>query len=178
MKSTKAASRYAKALLDLSIEQKTIDKVNGDMLHLSGLCSESKDLENLLNSPIVDKSKKIEIFEALFTKSFDKMSLGFINLIIKNSRENILAEIANSFVAQYKEFKNITDVTIVSATKLEKAAKDKIIAKIKESVKGTVELTEEVDPALVGGFIVKMNDTQIDASIASQLTNLKNILLN
>lgn len=178
MRETRAASRYAKALLDLSIEQNSLDKVNDDMVELAMLCHESKDLENLLHSPIVDRKKKRDIFEAIFGKKMDKLSLGFINLIIKNSRENILPEIAESFVSQFKKHKNIVDVTLISAVPLEKGAKDKILAKIKESVKGTVVLTEEVDSTLIGGFIIKMDDKQIDASIASQITNLKNILLN
>lgn len=178
MSVTRVAYRYAQALLDLSIEQKVQDKVNADMVQLSNVCKESKDFDNLLNSPIVDSHKKIDVLNALFESNMDKMSLGFMKLIIKNSRENLLPEIAEGFVSLYKKSKNILDVTVTSAKELDKATKDKIVEKIKGSFDGTIEMVEKVDPSLIGGFIVRMDDKQIDASISSQLTNLKNILLN
>lgn len=178
MASSKVASRYAKALLDLSIEQKSIEKVNNDMVELSNLCKESKDLVNMLKSPIVDKNKKVETFKAIFGKTWDKVSLGFIQLIVKNSRANIVPHIADSFVDQYRKYLGILDVQLTSAAPLEKKVKDQILAKIAKSFEGNIELHESIDPDLIGGFIVRIDDKQIDASIASQLTNLKNILLN
>ena len=178
MASSRVASRYAKALLDLSIEQKSIDKVNADMLNLASLCNESKDLTNLLKSPIVDKNKKVEAFNAIFGKSMDKISLGFFQLIVKNSRADIVAEIANSFVAQYKVHNDMLDVYLTSAVPLEAKTKDGIVAKIQKNFGGKITLHESIDESLIGGFVVRIDDKQIDASIASQLSNLKNILLN
>lgn len=178
MSVTRVAYRYAQALLDLATEQNVVDKVNEDMAHLSDVCKGSKDFENLLNSPIINSKKKMDIFEALFGSKMDKMSLGFLNLIVKNSREVLLADIAEGFVSLYKKSKNILEVTVTSAAKLDASTKDKIVEKIKAKFEGTIELTEKVDPSLMGGFIVRMDDKQIDASISSQLANLKNVLLN
>lgn len=178
MSVTRVASRYAQALLDLATEQNVVDKVNADMVQLSNVCKESKDFANLLSSPIIESKKKNEIFNVLFETKMEKMSVGFMNLIIKNSREDILPEIAEGFINLYKKKNNILDVTVISATELDKATKDQITSKIKASFDGTIEMVEKVDPELIGGFIVRIDDKQIDASIASQLTNLKNILLN
>lgn len=178
MSVTRVANRYAQALLDLSIEQNVVDKVNADMLQLSSVCKDSQDFANLLSSPIVDSKKKSEIFTAIFESKMEKMSLEFMDLVLKNSREHMLPQIANGFVSLYKKKNNILDVTVISATTLDKGTKDLIIKKIKASFDGTIELIEKVDPALIGGFIVRIDDKQIDASIASQLSNLKNILLN
>ncbi len=178
MKGTIVASRYAKSLLDLSIEQNTLDKVNNDMVQLSETCAESKDLKNLLNNPTINDSKKIEIFNALFKGKMEDLSLSFITLITKNSRESILPAIAESFTQLYKAHNNILDVILVSAHPLEEDAKNKIIDKIKSKFDGTIEIIEQIDSTLLGGFIVKIGDKQIDSSVASQLTNLKNVLLN
>ena len=89
MASSKSASRYAKALLDLAIEQKSIDKVNRDMVELSNMCKESKDLTNMLRSPIIDKNKKVEVFSAIFGKSWDKMSLN--NFVVIESKIQLVA---------------------------------------------------------------------------------------
>lgn len=178
MSVTTVAHRYAQALLDLSIEQNVLDKVNADMVQLSNVCKESSDFRNLLSSPIIESKKKNDIFNILFESKMEKMSLGFMNLIIKNSREDILPQIADGFVSLYKKKNNILDVTVISAIKLDKATKDKITAKIKASFNGTIEMIEKVDASLIGGFIVRIDDKQIDASVASQLSNLRNILLN
>jgi len=178
MKGAKVASRYAQSLLDLAIEKGSVDAVNQDMVDLSTTCKESKDLSNLLRSPIIDSGKKKEIFAQLFGGSMNEMSMGFINLIIKNSREGILPEIADAYTMLYKEHKGILDVKVVSAVPLEAAVREKIVGKIKESFDGTIELVEEVDSSLVGGFVVRIGDRMIDTSIASQIKNLNNILLN
>ena len=178
MASSKSASRYATALLDLAIEQKSIDKVNADMIELSNLCKESDELRNMLKSPIVNDLKKVEAFNAIFGKSWDEMSLKFIALIVKNSRANIIPHIADSFVDQYRRQLGILDVQLTSATKLEDATKAQILAKIEKNFEGKIELHESIDKDLIGGFVVRIDDKQIDASIANQLSNLKNILLN
>ena len=178
MKGTIVASRYAKSLLELSIEKNNLDKVNDDMVQLSEICAESKDLRNLLNNPTINESKKIEVFNTLFKGQMDEMSLAFITLITKNSREGILPAIAESFTQLYKAHNNILEVILVSAQPMEDTAKTKIIDKIKATFDGKIELIEQVDPSLIGGFIVKIGDKQLDSSVASQLTNLKNILLN
>lgn len=178
MKGTKVASRYAKALLDLSIEQNSLDKINEDMNSLATLTRSSADLENLLTSPIVDRKKKADILNKLFEGKMEKMSLNFIQLITKNGREGILPAIADSFVQQYKDHKGIVDVYITSAQPLEKTTREKILTKVGDLVKGTLVTHETVDASLIGGFTVRIQDKQMDASIASQLRNLKNILLN
>lgn len=179
MKGTIVASRYAKSLLDLSIEQNSSDKINADMVQFSEICAESKDLKDLLKNPTINASKKSDIFEALFNGKFDPLSLSFIQLVTKNTREDILPAIAESYTQLYKAHNHIIEVNLISAAALEASVKDKIIAKIKANNEGsTIELIEEIDASLIGGFIVKIGDKQIDSSVASQLTNLKNILLN
>jgi F-type H+-transporting ATPase subunit delta len=178
MKGNKVASRYAKALLDLAVEQNVLDNVNADMINLSAVFADSKDLTNMLKSPVIAPSKKVEILEAVFGKNLNAMSLGFLKLIVKKSRAGILPEIADSFIELYKKHNNILDVYLTSAVLLDAPVKEKILSKIKVRFTGTINLIEKVDPALVGGFIVRIDDNQLDASIATQLTNLKNILLN
>jgi F-type H+-transporting ATPase subunit delta len=172
MKSTKAASRYAKSLLEIAIEQKKIDSVLGDMNFLLQTNNDSRDFELLIASPVVNASKKIEIFEKIFDQ-FEDISMSFIRLITKNGRENILPEIAASFEAQVKEFKGIVPMTLITAAPMDEKTKEAIVAKVQATVKGQLEIEEKIDESLIGGFMVRMGDTQIDASIASQFNNLK-----
>lgn len=172
MNSSKVASRYAKALLDLAIEQNAVDTVLANMQTLAVTVKESRDFELLLASPVVNASKKISIFNEIFG-SFEKISKLFIELITKKGREMHLGEIAEAYMAQVNTHKGITPITIVSAVQLDEATKNTIIAKVKGIVSGELAITEKVDPTIIGGFIVRMDDKQIDASVASKLGQLK-----
>lgn len=172
MRSTKAASRYAKALLELAIEQNKVDQVAGDMAYLLQVSKETKEFQLLLDSPIVKTDMKIQIFGELFGQ-FEEVTTLFINLITRNHREYMLDEIATSFGEQVQLHKGIVPITIISAVALDNATKTSILDKVKRSVKGELEVKEIIDDSLIGGFIVRMGDTQIDASIARQFSNLK-----
>lgn len=172
MKNTAAASRYAKALLELAVEQNKVDSVAGDMNYFAQAVQGSHDLELLLASPIINSDKKISIFEKVF-EQFEELTMAFMRLIIKNRREDILPVIAASFDSQVKDHKGISPVTIVSAKTLDPSTKDLILSKVSGLISGTPEVTEQIDESLIGGFVVKLGDRQLDASVVSQLNNLK-----
>ncbi len=172
MKSSKSASRYSQALLDLAIEQGNLDTVAADMKFMAEVCAENHDLELMLESPIVKADKKIAVLNAVFDQ-FDKVTKSFVELIVKNRREGLLPQIAASFDSQLKAYKGIIPVKLVSAKPLDAGVKKTILSNLEKSVKGTLEVTEELNADLIGGFIVRMGDTQIDASVASQLGQLK-----
>lgn len=172
MKGTKAASRYAKALLELAIEHNKLDQVSADMQTLSAANRETKEFQLFLDSPVINAEKKNSIFRELFGQ-FDKVTIMFMELITKNGREAILPEIAASYEAQLKAHQGIVPVTLVSAKALDQATKKTILDKVQASVNGKIELEEQIDESLLGGFIVRMGDNRIDASVANQLKNLK-----
>lgn len=172
MKSSKSASRYAQALLDLAIEQNKVDAIAADMKYMATVCAENRDLETMLQSPIVKADKKIAVLSAIFDQ-FDKATTMFVELIVKNGREAYLPQIASAFDAILKQHLGIVPVTLISAQKLDDKVKKEIVAKVQASTTGTVELTEKIDADLIGGFIVRMGDNQIDASVASQINKLK-----
>lgn len=172
MRNTKVAARYARALLDLAIEQGNIDSVLGDMMVFGATVKDSSEFELLLSSPVVKADKKIEIFQLAF-EPFEKTTQEFLALITNNGREAMLADIAEAFEAQVKEHRGIVPMTITSAVPLDATTKAAIVAKVQSSVEGTLEVEEKIDESLIGGFVVRMGDQRIDASVASQLNNLK-----
>lgn len=172
MKSSKVAIRYAQALLELAVENNNLEAVNRDMNYLTTVNNENRDFQLLLSSPVIKADKKIAVLNEIFG-AFETVSTAFMALIAKNGRESILPQIAVAFTELVKEKKGIVSVTIVSAVKLDDSVKQQILAKIQATVKGTLEVTEEIDPSIIGGFVVKMGDTQIDASVASKFAQLK-----
>jgi len=172
MKSTKSASRYAKALLELAIEQQKLESIESNMSRILAAAKETNEFQVFLDSPVINIDKKVAVLNSLFGE-FEPLTLSFLALITKNGRERLITEIAQSYISQVKEFKGIVPITITSARKLDQATKATILAKINASVTGTLEITELLDESLIGGFIVTMGDKQIDASVASQLARMK-----
>jgi F-type H+-transporting ATPase subunit delta len=172
MKGSKVAARYATALLELAIEQNKIEQISGDMKFLLETNNETRDFQLLLDSPIVKGDKKIAIFSELFGQ-FEDVSMSFVKLITENGRESYLPSIAEAFDVQLKEHKGIVPVTLISAVQLDASTKKIILDKVDKSISGQLEVTELIDESLIGGFIVRMGDKQIDASVASQFNDLK-----
>jgi F-type H+-transporting ATPase subunit delta len=175
MKGTKVAARYAKSLLEIAIEKGIVDQVANDMRYLHETQAENKELVNLFNSPIVSSAKKNEVLKEVFAQ-FEAISTSFLTMVVNKGRESYLPEMSYSFIQQVKEYKGIVPVELVSAVALDDNTKKNILAKIEGSVKGSLEVSETIDPSIIGGFIVKMGDRRIDASVSSQLNKLKQSL--
>ena len=177
MKSTKAAIRYAKALLEMSIEQKVLDPVLHDMSRIMTMAQTSQDFVSFLNSPIIKADKKIKIINALIV-DLQPLSAGFISLIVKNGRSAMLPFIASGYCSLLEKHRGIVSGTITSAVALYNDSRKKIIDKLSKTFTGELRLVEKIDPALIGGFIITIGDKQIDSSVASKLKNLRQELTN
>ncbi len=177
MKSTKIATRYALALLELATEQNCIAAVKNDMEYLVATSNENPDFLAFLKSPIINPDKKQSVLEEIFN-AFETLSSKFVALITKSRRESDLPEIAASFLAQLKEKQGIVPITITSAVALTEETKNHILDKVGAITKGELEVSEKVDASLIGGFVVNMGDFRLDASTDSQLTRLRQELLN
>ena len=176
MKSTKAAGRYAKVLLELDLDQQKIEVIENNMQQIITVANEAHDFQVFLSSPLIKVDKKLEVIKTIFG-NFDALSISFLEMVATNRREALITEIASAFLAQLKEHRGIVPVTIISAKTLDAQTKAQITSKISASIKGTLEITENVDESLIGGFIVRMGDHQIDASVSNQLNRLKQELV-
>lgn len=177
MQGSKVASRYALSLLDLTEEKKVSDRIAKDMMSMISVIKGNHDFAVFLKNPIIKADKKVETINAIFT-DFDDLTKGFVKLIAKNGRERYLPLIAESFIAQLKALKGIVPVTLTSASPLAEDVKESLLGKLQGQVDGKFEVKEEIDKDLIGGFIFKMGDTRIEASIARQLKELKQRLTN
>ncbi|MBS1652779.1 MAG: ATP synthase F1 subunit delta [Bacteroidetes bacterium] len=168
-----AASRYAKSLLELSIEQKQLTETRADMRLLSLVCIQNKDFELLLKSPVIKTDKKISIFNSIFDGKVSKLSFQFFTLLAQKKREDLIPEIATSFEEQYKLHFNITTVKIESAVKIDEETKKQVLAIVKKQTSGEIDLVEKTNSDLIGGFILTINDKQIDQSVKTKLAHLR-----
>ena len=174
MAEIKLARRYATSLLDLALERNMVDKVYGDMQLVSDTITANRELSRLLKNPIVNTDKKDQIIRALFGNKIDPMTMAFFNIITRKGRESYLEEIAKSFIDLYKTNKGIQIAHVTTAFPLDAALRERIMNIVKQTKGNQVELVEKVDKELIGGFILRVGDEQIDTSISKELRNLKN----
>jgi F-type H+-transporting ATPase subunit delta len=171
---SRVSARYAKALIDLSNERGELEKVHGDIQAFMEV-AKNREFANMLQSPVIKSDKKASIFKAVFGDKISATTTAFFDIIMRKGRESNLVSIANAFVEQYKTLKNITTIKLTTAS----AASDEMIATIKGkleksgAIQGTVDLETAVDADIIGGFVLEFGDKLYDASIASQLNELK-----
>lgn len=172
------AIRYSKALFTLAEEKHKLDKVYKDITLIKSVCETEKSFQNLLHFPIIKSSKKISIFNELFSNKIDSLTLDFLKLISNNKREMHLLSMCYSFINLYKDAKFIQTVHFTSVNKIDRSTKNKIIGMLKKQHKGYIELIEHTDDNLIGGFILRIDDRQYDASVANSLKNIEREFIN
>jgi F-type H+-transporting ATPase subunit delta len=173
MPNPRLASRYAKSLIDLAIEKNQLEQVYADMQWLHAACKSSREFVNLLRSPVIKPDAKKKIVEAVTAGKLSVITSSFNALLISKNRESNLPEIITSFIAQYKQKKDIHTVKLTTAVPVNEAVKKAITEQVKKSGGFThVELEEKIDESIVGGFVLQVGDKLVDASIAYDLKNI------
>ena len=173
MAETKVARRYAKSLLDLGKEQNVTEKVFQDMSLVAETIHANRDLSVLFKSPIVSTDKKDAILNDIFGSRVSKMTLEFMRIITRKKREYYIEDIAKSFIDLYKVYKNIQPAYVITAVPLDEKSRNEMLAIVKNSTGSMIELKEIVDPSIIGGFILRWGDRQIDASVTRKLQSLR-----
>ncbi len=171
---TKAASRYAKSLIDLSIEQNALENLKNDMMLFRKVVDENPQLEAILQNPIVPLDKKRGILSATFDSHVHEITKSFFKLIVSKGRSAILFEVSRQFIKQYNALKGILTAIVQSATPLTEESRASIIETVKRELGANeVLINSSVDESLIGGFVIKVGDKQFDASISGSLNKLK-----
>lgn len=179
MQNPRLASRYAKSLLDLAIEQNALDSTLQDVQFLEQVCQASRDFVNMLSSPIIKAGKKLQIIDAVIGNRLSPLVKAFTTLLVNKGREANLPEIATAFIRQYKELKNIKTVKLTTAAPVNDTVKNAILSKLLGSMPGqSVDLKTEVNPDLIGGFVLQMDDKLIDGSVRRSLNDIRAQLLD
>ena len=174
MRQTKVAQRYAKALFDFALEKGNLDDVKADLDAIHKV--DHKELTLFLMSPVVAGEKKTAIFEAIFSKYVQEVTIAFFKLIFLKGRSIAIDEIIEAFNNMFRQHKGIQIVEITTAV----AVSDDVKATISKVLSGStilknksIELKENVDPSIIGGLIVQVEDQFFDASIRHDLQAIK-----
>lgn len=167
------AVRYATPILELAEEKKILDSVKADMESFIAVCEESKDFSLMLKSPIIPHLRKANILKKIFTGKVNELTLQAFDVITRKSRESLLEDIAEEFLHLYNVKKGLAEVSVTTSIELD-AEMRKAFEKLAKDITGKEPLLKEkVNPDIVGGYILKVGDRQIDDSVSGQLKELK-----
>jgi len=168
MADQRVAARYAKSLLDLAQEMGTLATIKQDMDLLANTMAGSRDLRLLLRNPIVKHDKKLSILNAVFQGKVSETLTRFFQILTSKNREAALEHIGTEFLAQYNALMGVQVAEVTSAVPLTAETRAEIEKMVTRQTGLTqVSLTEKVDASLIGGFVLRIGDRQIDDSVRS-----------
>ena len=167
------ASRYAKSLIELAKEQNVLEAVYEDMKLFKDTADNNRGLMLALKSPVVRHEKKLGILKAIFEARVNPVTYAIFTIITKKNREAILDAIADEFLIAYNDFQGIQKATVTTTTPLTEELRKQFTEIVANATGKTVELEEKLDENLIGGYLLRVNDRQVDASLRSRLNELK-----
>lgn len=173
MKEVKIANRYAKALFDLAVEKDVLERIKNDAQLVYTVCKTNRDFILMLRSPVIKASKKLSVFKNVFEKSIHALTYEFLVIITKNKREGLIMDISEQFIEIYKKHNNIVTAMLSTAVKIDNDTRESIVNLLKKQTNAKIELAEDVNKDLMGGFVLNFDDKQYDASILRQIQNLR-----
>ncbi|MFD2602385.1 ATP synthase F1 subunit delta [Flavobacterium suzhouense] len=177
MTGSRAAIRYAKAILDMAQASGAAGNVNEDMALIASTIKDNAELSNFVDSPVVKADVKEAALKEIFAGT-QAITQGLFHLLHENKRFEILPLIAEEYKNQFDILNGIEVATVTTAIPLTEELEAKVMAKIKEFSSKKVSIKNVVDPAIIGGFIIRIGDRQFNASVANRLTTLRRELSN
>jgi F-type H+-transporting ATPase subunit delta len=174
MSEIRVASRYAKSLIDLAQEKGLLEQVHADMQLFAKTVKENRDFKLFLSNPIINHGKKLAVLKSLFTNKVNDLTLRFFLLITEKNREAYLETSATEFIRQYNEIKGIEKAQVTTAVPLTPESRAQLTQKVVQLTGKTIQLEEKIDPAILGGFVLRVGDKQVDDTIRTSLRALKN----
>ena len=172
-------ARYAKSLLDLAKEQGIEQTMYTDMKFVKQTLAQNRQLAVVLKNPIVRAEKKNSVMKAVFASRLNPLTMAFFQIVANKNREGVIDSIAEQFVIQYEKLKGVERATIITTMPLTDTLREQFKAIVMKNTTGkSVELDEKIDPNLIGGYILRVGDQQIDGSIRSQLNDIRLQFLN
>ncbi|MCU0362128.1 MAG: ATP synthase F1 subunit delta [Bacteroidales bacterium] len=163
--------RYSRALFQSALEKKILDKVLDDMHLVLEVCRIPEATE-LLGSPIIVPSRKIAALRAVLGGRVQELTLALTGLLVENGREKHLPAVARNFIHETMKHKGVTESLLTTAVRTDDKIKGEISRFVSDKFNTKVELKDNVDPEIIGGFILRIGDKYIDASIRSKLRKI------
>ena len=168
--------RYARALLKSATDQKQEDAVYQEMMTVAKSYLDVPALRHTIDNPMLSKDKKEALLLVAAGEKPCELTKAFIALVLKEDRENVMQFMANSYITLYRKQKNVIRGKLTTAARVSVETEQKMRQMVESKTNGTVEFETEVDPDIIGGFILEYDTFRMDASVKSKLNNILNTL--
>ena len=168
--------RYARALLKSAVQTKCDDQVYADMATLATAFVDVPRLRTTLDNPTIPQETKKQLLVTACGQKATPLTKRFVELVLKEGRESVMVFIASSYITLYRKQKNIIHGRLITATTVSPETEKKMRSIVESKTQGTVEFLTEVNPDIIGGFILEYDTYRLDASVQSQLRNILNNL--
>ncbi len=172
MNTARIAVRYAKALFDLALEKNSVNGVYKDMKNISLLCV-MDEVKSVISNPVIPLRNRKDAIIALAGDRADKLTINFIELIFSNGRGEYLAAAARNFMDLTRRHRGIRQVTLTTAVPVSGEMKKEMAALLDNRNPDTIEFNEHIDRSIIGGFILRVDDSYIDASVRNRLNRFR-----
>ncbi len=173
IKNIKAAKKYSNALLQTAISENKTEKVYNDILFAAETINTNNELANFLLSPVVKIEDKKDVIKKIFAVHIDRTTLDFLYLLTDKNRLNALNEIVNRYTNSFNEINNIIKPSIISAVELNDEQKLKVTEKLQSKLMKKIVPEYIINPDIIGGLIIELNDRTIDCSIKAKFENMR-----
>jgi len=171
MNNSKISVRYSRALFQSAVGKNILDEVDSDMKLIADVCR-IPEVSEFLKNPVISVSKKTEILHKMFADNVSEITLSLIDLAVKNGRESSLPAIARVFIHETLKYKGITESVLTTAVNVDETVIKEVVQTIEDIFKTKISLRESVDNDIIGGFILRVGDNYVDASIKNKLRKI------
>lgn len=172
------AKRYARAFFDLALERSQLDTVAADLQGIAALLDQQEDFAGFIHNPVIPTEQRQHILREIFQGKIQEGTLEFLQFLGQKSRLDLLAEVCGAFEVLLQDHHNQLQVTVTSAVALTSAQGQAIKEKLAKRHGKTIELTVKENPALIGGFQIRIGDQVTDTSISTKLETFRRNVLN
>ena len=168
--------RYARALLKSATDAKIEQQVYAEMQQIAKSYIEVPQLRSTIDNPMLSKDKKEALLLTAAGKEPSPLMKAFVQLVLKEDRESVMQFIANSYVTLYRQQKNVIRGRLITAAAVSPETEQKMRCMVESKTNGTVEFESQVNPDIIGGFILEYDTYRMDASVKTKLNSILNTL--
>ena len=166
--------KYAKVLLELAVKNNVLAHIHADMCYLDRVCAANECLVSTLRNPVIERSKKLSVLQAVFKNEVNDLTLSFLDMITQKQREALLPAIVQAFFIQYNQYQGIKKAQVTTTFPLS----DWFVSQLQRIVQQIspcrqVIFEQTIDPALIGGYVLQVDDILLDRSLRRQLLMLR-----
>lgn len=172
MNESRISVRYSRALFQSAVDKNLLDKINQDMILIREFCKNT-EMSEFLKSPIIVPSKKKDILHKIFGNEINPLTMALLDLVVDHGREGYVPAIARVFITNTLKYNGITESVLTTAVKVDSAVAKRVSELISRLFNTKVDLEEKVNPDIIGGFILKVDDNYINASVQNKLRKIR-----